>query len=68
MGTRTLVVAACICTLVVAAACAQRETPQQATAMILYLHHSTGGVIWNGGVSQWLAQYNAAQGTEYKAV
>jgi hypothetical protein len=36
--------------------------------MILYLHHSTGGVIWNGGVSQWLAQYNAAQGTEYKAV
>ena len=35
--------------------------------MILYLHHSTGGVVWNGGVAQWLDQYNAEHGTAYRA-
>jgi hypothetical protein len=38
------------------------------SAMVLFLHHSTGGVIWNGGVAAWLAAYNAAHGTAYQAV
>ncbi|MFC1525960.1 hypothetical protein ACFL6X_04015 [Candidatus Latescibacterota bacterium] len=36
--------------------------------MILLLHHSTGGVIWKGGVAAWLDQYNTANGTQYQAV
>jgi hypothetical protein len=33
---------------------------------ILYLHHSTGKVIWDGGVPQGLAEYNAGHGTNYR--
>ena len=32
---------------------------------VLYLHHSTGGVIWEGGVADAVAAYNAANGTAY---
>ncbi len=33
---------------------------------IAFLHHSTGGVIWSGGVPEWMDQYNAARGTHYQ--
>lgn len=33
---------------------------------IIFLHHSTGGVVWNGGVSDWMGEYNAANGTDYR--
>ena len=36
------------------------------SAEIVFLHHSTGGVIWNGGVPAWFATYNAAHGTDYQ--
>jgi hypothetical protein len=35
------------------------------SATIVFLHHSTGGVIWDGGVPAWFATYNAAAGTSY---
>ncbi|MBI4913768.1 MAG: hypothetical protein HY823_13620 [Acidobacteria bacterium] len=35
-------------------------------ARILLLHHSTGGVIWNGGLPAWFAAHNAAHGTAYQ--
>ena len=35
-------------------------------ATILFLHHSTGGVVWGGGVPEWIAQYNAAHATNYQ--
>ncbi len=35
------------------------------SASIRLLHHSTGGVIWNGGLASWIAAYNAAHGTSY---
>lgn len=35
---------------------------------IIFLHHSTGGVVWEGGVPQWFEQYNAQQGTNYQIV
>jgi hypothetical protein len=34
-------------------------------ARILFLHHSTGECIWNGGVPQWFEAYNAAHQTSY---
>lgn len=36
------------------------------TANIIFLHHSTGGVIWDGGVADWFTAYNTAHTTEYK--
>ncbi|NNJ61303.1 MAG: hypothetical protein HKP61_10205 [Dactylosporangium sp.] len=34
-------------------------------ARILFLHHSTGGVIWQGGVPGWFTDHNAEHGTGY---
>jgi hypothetical protein len=45
-------------------AVSQEET--DAKASILLLHHSTGGVIWNGGVSDWFGAYNAERGSDYR--
>lgn len=36
------------------------------SANILFLHHSTGGVIWDGGVPSWFSSYNTAHGTTYQ--
>ena len=40
------------------------------TVRVVYLHHSTGGVIWNGDgthtVPRGLASYNSAHGTHYE--
>lgn len=35
------------------------------TARVLFLHHSTGESIWNGGVQDWLEQYNRQHGVNY---
>jgi len=40
-------------------------TPAPAGARILFLHHSTGECIWNGGVPAWFEAYNAAHKTQY---
>jgi len=32
---------------------------------IIYLHHSTGGVIWGGGILAWFTQYNTKNNTSY---
>ncbi len=50
--------------------CAQTvdPTPQPdmgPDARVIFLHHSTGGVIWNGGVADWMAQQNATNSTAY---
>lgn len=42
--------------------------PPTSTVRILYLHHSTGGVVWNGGahtVPKEVDAYNTANGTHY---
>lgn len=36
------------------------------TVRIAYLHHSTGGVIWDGGVPATITAWNAAHGTDYR--
>ena len=33
---------------------------------IIYLHHSTGAVIWGGGVQDQVNAYNTAHGTQYQ--
>ncbi len=47
--------------------CADKSTESGngSDMQILFLHHSTGGVIWNGGVSHWITMYNAENGTDY---
>ena len=37
-------------------------------ARALFLHHSTGGCIWAGGVPEWFARHNAENGTSYEVV
>jgi len=36
-----------------------------ARAAILFVHHSTGECVWNGGVAAWFSAYNAANQTQY---
>jgi len=33
---------------------------------IVFLHHSTGGLIWDGGVKKWFKKYNKTNRTDYK--
>jgi len=35
---------------------------------IIFLHHSTGENIWNGGVSKWFVQYNSKHDTHFQIV
>ena len=42
-----------------------QAAPPSGTVRILYLHHSTGGVIWGGGVPGVVTAYNTANGTNY---
>ena len=39
----------------------QMEKPKK----IIFLHHSTGYRIWEGGVLQWFEKYNSKNGTNY---
>ncbi len=39
--------------------------PAGTTVRILFLHHSTGGLVWDAGVPQTLAAYNNSHGTQY---
>ncbi|MFH2010714.1 MAG: hypothetical protein ABI333_29200 [bacterium] len=32
---------------------------------VVFLHHSTGGVIWGGGVADWFTDYNSANSTTH---
>ena len=34
-------------------------------ANIVFLHHSTGAVIWDGGVPEWIEDYNSENNTDY---
>jgi hypothetical protein len=37
-------------------------------AKVIFLHHSTGENIWNGGVAAWFDQYNKKSTTQYRVV
>jgi hypothetical protein len=40
-------------------------SPLPADARMLFLHHSTGQAIWDGGVPEWFSRYNAEHATAY---
>jgi len=40
-------------------------SPMPTNAKVVFLHHSTGGVIWSGGVPGWFDAYNTAHGSGY---
>ncbi|MBI5531282.1 MAG: hypothetical protein HY898_01105 [Deltaproteobacteria bacterium] len=39
-----------------------------ADAKIIFLHHSTGGVIWGGGVDDFITSYNTANAKTYNII
>ena len=41
-------------------------TPMTGDVRIVFLHHSTGGVVWSGGVQSFIQGWNAAHGTRYQ--
>ncbi|MDP4197804.1 MAG: hypothetical protein Q8940_22350 [Bacteroidota bacterium] len=43
----------------------ENAKPMSSSAKVIYLHHSTGGVIWGGGVDTTIANYNTNHGTNY---
>jgi hypothetical protein len=45
---------------------ATASTPMPSDAKVAFLHHSTGGVIWGGGVPGWFDDYDFAHGTSYE--
>lgn len=58
--------ASLILALLASAPAARAATPMPDDARVVFLHHSTGGVIWGGGVPGWLAGYNSGHGTAYE--
>jgi hypothetical protein len=45
---------------------AEGRQPTAAKAKIVFLHHSTGECVWNGGVKAWFDAYNQANQTDYQ--
>jgi hypothetical protein len=48
------------------AAAAQVPGTMTRTVRIAFLHHSTGGNVWKGGVPEFFQGWNAAHGTDYR--
>lgn len=42
------------------------DTPMGKDVKIIFLHHSTGECIWNGGVQDWFTNYNSSHGTNHQ--
>jgi hypothetical protein len=43
----------------------QPQPPLDEAAQVVFLHHSTGECIWNGGVREALERYNSGHSTRY---
>jgi hypothetical protein len=41
-------------------------SPSARTTRIVFLHHSTGEVVWKGGVPRFIQSWNTAHGTNYE--
>ncbi|MBN1165144.1 MAG: hypothetical protein JXB45_11240 [Candidatus Krumholzibacteriota bacterium] len=54
--------------LLAGAGCGEKGGTNSAegTMKIIFLHHSTGKVIWDGGVKKWFKRYNRENGTGHK--
>ncbi len=56
---------ACLIALPFANARAATTAAMPTNARVLFLHHSTGWIVWANGVSNWFSSYNASHGTSY---
>ena len=54
--------------VLLATACGDASPPPPEGTPIIFLHHSTGGVIWEGGVESSLESYNSDHDTDYAIV
>lgn len=45
-----------------------KEVPSKEGTNVLFLHHSTGQAIWDGGVASWFEQFRTKKGKEYYIV
>ena len=64
MSTIVSILIAIACTPPVLAA-PKEQALLPADTRIVFLHHSTGEVVWNGGVPECVAAWNRAHGTRY---
>lgn len=46
----------------------EKEASTVSDVKIIFLHHSTGGVIWEGGVLSWFENYNSENNKNYSIV
>lgn len=44
----------------------QPQEPMGDAVSVVFLHHSTGGVIYGGGVEEWFDDYNTASSTDHQ--
>lgn len=42
------------------------QEPTSGNTKIIFLHHSTGQNVWDGGVASWFSTYNTANGKNYQ--
>jgi hypothetical protein len=45
-----------------------KDEDPDADTNIIFLHHSTGRNIWEGGVPEWFSNYNSEKGTNYSII
>jgi len=62
----TVLTAVLVCGILQTAAAPAARAAAPTSARIIFLHHSTGECIWNGGVAAWFQAYNAAHKTDYR--
>ena len=43
----------------------EEQEAMDSDASVIFLHHSTGNVIWNGGVAAFIINYNTVNSTSY---
>ncbi len=67
MNARIRVLTAVFAAIVLVAACTRngQEGMAKEKTKIIFLHHSTGKVVWDGGVKSWFKEYNRKNGTRY---
>lgn len=57
----SLIAAACV-----VVGCGGDESSRENSMKIVFLHHSTGRKIWDGGIKKWIKSYNKNNGTNYR--
>jgi hypothetical protein len=65
---RKLTGAACVLVVLLLSGCGGdggETASSEDTMKVIFLHHSTGKAVWDGGVKKWFKKYNKKHGTKY---